>query len=57
MAALRNFGNDVDADTLKKFVNLLKENDNPARYFFVCQLYRIVQLEHWNGDDEKSFLI
>jgi len=30
VAALRNFGNDVDADTLKKFVNLLKENDNPA---------------------------
>jgi len=30
VAALRNFGKDVDAETLKKFVNLLKENDNPA---------------------------
>jgi len=30
VAALRNFGNDVDPETLKKFVNLLKENDNPA---------------------------
>jgi len=29
VAALRNFGNEVDSETLKKFVNLLKENDNP----------------------------